>query len=257
LKRKTYPIVLSTNDLICDDINVLITEGFFVVKEANIGLSNYLSFINDALTFSIDDNNQILTLSHSFTSGKNKHRQQYGGGKNQPLPKACGLDKHPNWTIFDATAGIGRDAYVLAGLGAQVTLCEQHPVLYALLVDAIKRGALNEEVGTVIQRMQVIHGNSLDVLNNLLETKSKLPDVIYLDPMYPDRKKSAKVKKEMQILQHLVGYNSQDNSLFEAAYATACHRVVVKRPKSAVTLASCKPSYTVKSLNTRYDVYVI
>lgn len=257
MNPESFPIVDSQNDSVCDAIKSLIAEGVFERAETNNGLANYLYFDKNALTYSLQDNNQTLTLSHSFTSGKNKHRQQYGGGKNQPLPKACGLDKHPDWTIFDATAGIGRDAYVLASLGAQVTLCEQHPVLYALLVDALNRAALNEEVKTVVQRMQIIHGNSSDVLNAMPETTVKRPDVIYLDPMYPDRKKSAKIKKEMQILQHLVGHNTQDDLLFETAYATAIMRVVVKRPKTAKSITSIKPSYNVSSENTRYDVYVL
>jgi 16S rRNA (guanine1516-N2)-methyltransferase len=75
--------------------------------------------------------------------------------------------------------------------------------------------------------------------------------------MYPDRKKSAKIKKDMQILQYLVGHNTQDGLLFETAYATAINRVVVKRPKTAKSITSIKPSYNVSSENTRYDVYVL
>ena len=256
MKPEPFPIVESLNDSICDPIKSLIAEGVFERAETNNGLSSYLYFNQNALTYSLQDNNQTLTLSHSFTSGKNKHRQQYGGGKNQPLPKACGLDKHPSWTIFDATAGIGRDAYVLASLGAKVTLCEQHPVLYALLVDALSRAELHEEANSVVQRMRMIHGNSSDVLNIMSETNSKRPDVVYLDPMYPGRKKSAKIKKDMQILQQLVGHDSQDDILFETAFSTALSRVVVKRPKTATPITSRKPSYNVSSENTRYDVYV-
>jgi len=257
LNANPFPYVSSPNDSICNAIQALIENDTFELSDTNAGLCSYLFFDENALTYSLRADNQTLTLSHSFTSGKNKHRQQYGGGKNQPLPKACGLDKHPNWTIFDATAGIGRDAYVLASLGAQVTLCEQHPVLYALLVDALNRAALDEEVKAVVQRIQIIHGNSSDVLNAMPETTVKRPDVIYLDPMYPDRKKSAKIKKDMQILQYLVGHNTQDGLLFETAYATAINRVVVKRPKTAKSITSIKPSYNVSSENTRYDVYVL
>lgn len=256
MNSNSFPLVVSTRDSICDAVKSLIDKGIFEVTGTSDNVFSYLFYNENALTYSVQNNNQTLTLSHSFTSGKNKHRQQYGGGKNQPLPKACGLDKHPDWTIFDATAGIGRDAFVLASLGAQLTLCEQHPVLYALLVDGLNRAALNEDVKNVVQRMQIIHGNSLDVMNDMVTTKSKRPNVIYLDPMYPDRKKSAKIKKDMQILQHLVGHHAEDNLLFEAAYATACSRVVVKRPKTAVAISSIKPSYNVSSVNTRYDVYV-
>ena len=207
MKLDSFPIVISKKDLICASIEPFIKNGLFQQTDNNKGLLNYLFYNDGALTYTLQDNKQALALSVSFTSGKNKHRQQYGGGKNQPLPKACGLDKHPEWTIFDATAGIGRDAYVLASLGAEVTLCEQHPVLYSLLVDAVKRATMDEETKSIIQRINVVHGNSSQILDNLSNVESKLPDVIYLDPMYPERKKSAKIKKEMQVLQNLVGHD--------------------------------------------------
>lgn len=199
------------------------------------------------------EDNKDLSLNIDFTSGKSRHRLQYGGGKNQPLAKACGLNKHPEWSILDGTAGLAKDAFVLASLGSNIILCEQHPALYSLLIDATQRALDNEETALIAARMKCIHTNSTQYLNELNDK----PDVIYLDPMYPDRKKSAKIKKEMQILQYLVSHSSDDIELFLAALATAVHRVVVKRPKSAAPLNDKPPSYSVSSVNTRYDVYVI
>ena len=104
--------------------------------------------------------------------------------------------------------------------------------------------------------MTCVHQNSVDYLKSLDSSGLERPDVIYLDPMYPERKKSAKIKKEMQMLQHLVSDVNDENELFAVALKMARQRVVVKRPKSAKALINVKPSYTVSSVNTRYDVYV-
>ncbi len=198
-----------------------------------------------------------LSLCIDFVDGKAKHRRQYGGGKNQPLAKSCGLDKHPEWTILDATAGLGKDAFVLASLGAEITLCEQHPALFGLLADALCRAIQDPGVAAIAKRMSCVHQDSIEYMNECDSSSNKRPDVIYLDPMYPDRKKSAKIKKEMQVLQHLTEHTKGDNELLTEALTTAAHRVVVKRPKSAPSLNDKPASYTVSSVNTRYDVYVL
>ncbi|MFT6624944.1 MAG: 16S rRNA (guanine1516-N2)-methyltransferase [Cycloclasticus sp.] len=252
---KTVPLVITDNDQPCADVIGLIESGLFEIHNTAMGLSDktyYLDFIDNALTLHLKTTEESLDLSIDFTAGKSKHRRLYGGGKNQPLPKACGLYKHPEWHIFDATAGLGRDAFVLASLGASVTLCEQNAALYALLVDAKSRGMDNPDTQHFVSNMDCLFRDAVDYLPALIDNK---PDVIYLDPMYPERKKSAKIKKEMQVLQQLVGHADDQTVLLDVALQTAKHRVVVKRSKSAKSLSDTAPSYTVSSENTRYDVY--
>lgn len=188
-----------------------------------------------------------------FISGKNAHRRQFGGGKGQPLARAAGLKTTPLPSIVDATAGFGRDAYVLASLGAQITLLERNPIMACLLQDAIDRGLMDTDMAAEINRMRVINCDSANYLNQLPEIDR--PDVVYMDPMYPSREKSALVKKDMRLLHELVGPDTDSACLLEVARRVARKRVVVKRPKSAPFVADQKPSAVIESKNTRYDIY--
>lgn len=188
-----------------------------------------------------------------FTAGKNQHRRQFGGGRGQPIAKAVGLKKGANPSIIDATAGLGRDAFVFASLGCQVTLVEQQPLVAALLADAMQRAQTNAETAEIIARMQLHHVDAMDYLASLSEAER--PDVVYLDPMYPAREKSALVKKEMQLLHQLVGPDSNSEDLLNLARKVALKRVTVKRPKGADYFANQKPHVSIESKNTRYDIY--
>ena len=251
-----FPILIDPSDRPCVEIHRLIDNKTLIDRLVKNDRC-FLSYKNERLNINLSANNECLSAAIDFIDGKSKHRRQYGGGKKQPLAKACGLDKHPKWRIFDATAGLGKDAFVLASLGGHVTLCEQHPALYSLLVDALSRAAKDDEVGAIVTHMSCVHYDAVEYLDMVEKTPESRPDVVYLDPMYPDRKKSAKIKKEMQILQALVGHTGDAENLLDQAIQTALHRVVVKRPKSADPLGHHAVSYTVSSVNTRYDVYVI
>lgn len=188
-----------------------------------------------------------------FTAGKNQHRRQFGGGRSQPLAKAVGLKKGATPYIIDATAGFGRDAFVFASLGCRVTLIEQNPVIAALLADALERAVEDNDVTQIISRMQLHHDNAVNYLANLNEADR--PDVVYLDPMYPSRDKSALVKKEMQLLHQLVGPDTNSSDLLNVSREVALKRVAVKRPKGAAFFANQPPHVSIESKNTRYDIY--
>ena len=191
-----------------------------------------------------------------FVHGKVGHRRQFGGGRGQTLPKAIGLKHGANPTVVDATAGLGRDAFVLASLGARVTMIERSPVLAALLEDGLKRLAADPELAEIaLSHLQLVHANAIDWLQQQAENKTNRPDVVYLDPMYPHRTKSALVKKEMRALRELVGDDEDASQLLNAARHCATKRVVVKRPKGAPLLDATQPSGNVQSRNTRYDIY--
>ncbi len=188
-----------------------------------------------------------------FVTGKVAHRRQFGGGRGQPIAKAVGLKAGINPHIVDATAGLGRDSFLFASLGCRVTMVEQSPVIAALLEDGLQRGLANSEIAEICQRMTMVSADS----NNYLQQCSDRPDVIYLDPMYPHRDKSALVKKEMRLFQLLLGEPVDSSSLFSTALNCAKKRVVVKRPKGAKTITTQKPTMSIRSKNTRYDVYVM
>ncbi len=189
-----------------------------------------------------------------FEHGKNAHRRRFGGGRRQTLAKAMGIKPNTCPTVIDATAGFGRDAFVFASLGCQVTLLERHPLIAVLLADALQRAQHNPDIQAIIARMTLIHADAIAYLHDLDTTAQ--PDVIYLDPMYPQRKKSAKVKKEMQLLHSLVGQNTDSAALLAIARNRARQRVVVKRPKSAPPITEQLPSLSLSSQHTRYDIYL-
>ena len=216
---------------------------------------------NDKLQLLISEANIAVTAPGlgnpiwiDFTQGKNAHRRQFGGGRGQALAKAVGLKKGATPTILDATAGYGRDAYVLATLGCQITLIERNPILATLLEDAIRRAQADPETQEVALHMQLIHHNTTDYLTQL--SPEHYPDVIYIDPMYPNRQKAALVKKEMQLLHQLIGPDTDSSELLKTARKIARKRVVIKRPKSATIIDQQKPNTAVESKNTRYDIYV-
>ncbi len=190
-----------------------------------------------------------------FVSGALAHRQQFGGGRGQAIAKAIGLKQGKNPAVLDVTAGLARDAYILATLGCRITLVEQSPILCALIEDGIKRGLENEQSAQILSGQFELHNqNAIDFMNKLSEQQR--PDVIYIDPMYPERKKSALVKKDMQILQRLLGKDENDGALLEAALDCARERVVVKRPSHAPCLTDTKPATSISSKKTRYDIYL-
>jgi len=224
--------------------------------DANTSLS--LNYTNEYVE--LKDTEKNISIHIDFLAGDLAHRQQFGGGRGQSIAKAVGLKQGiPPPSIIDATAGLAKDAYVLACLGCPITLLERSPIIVELIRDAIKRAEENEHFQTVLKTgFNVIEKSSIDYLAQLLEKpKTNLPDVIYLDPMYPDRKKSASVKKNMQILQTLLGKDDDTQELLNIALKVANKRVVVKRPKGAANLSNIKPTYQVSSKKTRYDIYII
>ena len=169
-----------------------------------------------------------------------------------------GLKSGNTPSVLDATAGLAGDAFVLATLGCSMTLIERSPIIFTLIENAIERASLNEKFSPIInQGFNLINQDAIDYISNQLEGSNDPPDVIYIDPMYPERKKSALVKKDMQILQRLHDKDDKASELLETALQYAKKRVVVKRPSHAETLNNRKPNTCIKSKKTRYDIYTI
>ena len=190
-----------------------------------------------------------------FVGGAVGHRRKYGGGKSQSIVKAVGVaDAGRELTVLDATAGLGRDAFVLATLGCRVTMVERSPIVRALLADGLARAADNPEVGSIVARMSLQSGHAPEVMQGLIDEQSSF-DVVYLDPMFPHRDKSAAVKKEMVLFQNLLGPDLDADDLLTPALQLAKHRVVVKRPKRAPDLNGQEPGYRLEGKSGRFDIY--
>jgi len=213
---------------------------------------NFLLQLNyQALELLKLDEPKLGGIKVDFVEGATAHRRKFGGGRGQDIAKAIGLKHGFTPHILDATAGLGRDAFVLASLGCQVTLMERMPVVAALLDDGIERAKLNSEVSEIANRMNLVHASSIENMDLAQQV-----DVVYLDPMYPHREKSAAVKKEMRVFQSLVGEDLDADDLLAPALALAKYRVVVKRPSYAPPLDNKKPSTSIKMKKNRFDVYV-
>ncbi len=187
-----------------------------------------------------------------FNQGKSAYRQKHQGRGKLPISKACGIKHGDRPTIIDATAGLGQDAFVLAGLGCDVLCIEQQPVLTALLADGLARADKGgERVREIADRITLLQGKAEEVL------ASKRVEVVYLDPMYPHQhtNKRAKVNKGMQLFRVFPGTSSDESTLLQAALQAATDRVVVKRPDWALPLAKQEATYQILSKNHRFDVY--
>ncbi|MBD9423915.1 class I SAM-dependent methyltransferase [Pseudomonas sp. PDM15] len=187
-----------------------------------------------------------------FVEGAVAHRRLYGGGSGQMIAKAVGVQPGVRPCVLDATAGLGRDAFVLASLGCAVTMSERQPIIAALLEDGLARAAHDAEVAPIAAQMRLLQGNAIELMR---DWQGEPPQVIYLDPMFPHRDKSALVKKEMRLFRPLVGDDPDAPALLEAALALASHRVVVKRPRKAPIIEGAKPSYALEGKSSRYDIY--
>ncbi|MDH3713477.1 MAG: class I SAM-dependent methyltransferase [Gammaproteobacteria bacterium] len=188
-----------------------------------------------------------------FGSARSSYRRAFGGGVRQTLARAIGIRGCARPHVVDATAGWGRDAFVLASLGCAVDLIERHPLVAELLADGLRRAAESAHLAQIVQRMRLYRCDAKDYLKGL--TGNALPDAVFLDPMYPHKGKTAAVKKDLRLLRELLGDPVNDTQLLEVACARARARVVVKRPKSAAPLLGRAPDAQVASANTRYDVY--
>ena len=169
---------------------------------------------------------------------------------SQPLIRAMG--KHAKHLV-DATAGMGQDSFALAVYGFSVTAIERSDKIASLLADALSRvHAKPEQAGLLGDQLRVVHADAIKELGHL----QPAPEVIYIDPMYPSRrKKSALAKKEMQLLRAVVGDDPDSLQLFDVARSTASDRVVVKRPVYADPLVA-SPSMSYESKLVRFDVYL-
>ncbi|MEK1906130.1 MAG: class I SAM-dependent methyltransferase [Pseudomonas sp.] len=187
-----------------------------------------------------------------FVEGAVAHRRLYGGGSGQMIAKAVGVQSGVRPSVLDATAGLGRDAFVLASLGCSMTLIERQPIIAALLEDGLQRAVRDAEVAAIATQMRLLTGNAIELMG---QWQGEPPQVIYLDPMFPHRDKSALVKKEMRLFRPLVGDDMDAPALLAAALALASHRVVVKRPRKAPIIEGAKPSYALEGKSSRYDIY--
>ena len=159
------------------------------------------------------------------------------------LSKACGVPQGQR-RILDACAGFGADGMTLAAQGCTVTMVERNTLVWLLL----------REHDQAFGRVTVEHGDCMDFMSGAQDW-----DVVYLDPMFPPRRKTALPNLGLQHLRVLSAQNGSDigdNLQQQIASARSCAaaRVVVKRrlkdPKDALS------AFQIKGKSIRFDVYL-
>lgn len=188
-----------------------------------------------------------------FLHGPSGFRRRSDLSRRQPIATAIGLRSGPV-AVVDATAGLARDSFLLASLGCTVVAVERSTILGAMIRDGMSRAAAkgSAAVSTVLDRLTLVVDDARVVLGS--PSRAALPDVVYIDPMYPPRKKTALPKKEMLMCRRLVGDDGDSAELLAVARLAATRRVVVKRPRYAPPLAP-NPTIRFKGKQVRYDVY--
>jgi 16S rRNA (guanine1516-N2)-methyltransferase len=192
-------------------------------------------------------------LRVDFVSGAVAHRLRFGGGRGQALAKAMGLRSGKTPSIIDATAGLGRDSFILASLGAQVTLIERSEQMHSLLVQGMELARQEGgDFAEIMDRMTLLNGDAKDLLPELSA------EAILIDPMHPPRTKSALVKRELRQVREVVGTDEDAADLVSVALQHARHRVVLKWPAKAAPIEGIKAcSHQILGKSTRYDVFML
>lgn len=188
-----------------------------------------------------------------FTAGRIGHRREAGGLARQLIARAIGFKGSPRHVV-DATAGLGRDAFMLACLGCRVTAIERSPIIAALLEDGLRRAATDPDLAPIVQaRLRLVEGDAKAVLPRLAAEHTC--EVTYIDTMFPQKAKSALAKKEMRICRLVTGDDPDAAELLDIARSCTQSRVVVKRWLRAPALRP-DPDITYKGKTIRYDVYL-
>lgn len=229
-----------------------------VVDSRRIDTPGYVLECGDALRLQATGRKAPGPVLVDFVTGAAAHRRKFGGGKGQQIAKAVGMRGSFYPQVLDATAGLGRDAFVLASLGCEVQMLERNPVVHALLSDGVKRLQIaaqsDPELVPIAARLSLLPRVDSAAAWLSDQAGESLP-VVYLDPMFPSREKSAKVKKEMVAFHHLVGSDEDADRLLAPAMAACYYRTVVKRPRLAPWLAGEKPNLALEGKSGRFDIY--
>jgi len=206
-------------------------------------------FQNNKLFLHMLLDGESSSIHFDLDEGSVAYRAKSVSKSNELIARAIGCKSHYRPRVLDATAGMGRDSFIMAKLGCDVLMQERCEPIYLLLENALIR--LFENQPELKKSLHLQKSNSIESFEQL-----EMIDVIYLDPMFPIRKKSALVKKEMRLFKKLAGEDLDADSLLTHALTANVKRVVVKRPKGAPLLKALKPSHEINSKNFRFDVYL-
>ena len=247
-----------------EKIKLYVESSEYTEKAKSIANKLKVGIINDEK--SIKDEDLILKLGSNGLSLINKNMILHGDFtknmkrlspnkiQSELLIKASKIKgKKEDLIAVDATAGLGEDSLLLATAGFKVYLYENNPIIALLLKDTIKRAKKVPELEEIVCKMEVIEEDSIKAMKEL----DFKPGIILLDPMFPERKKSALVKKKFQLLHFIESPCTDEGEMLEAAISAKPHKIVIKRPLKGEWLANRKPDYSLKGKSIRYDCIIL
>ena len=172
---------------------------------------------------------------------------------NQLLLKACNNKQRSIRTVLDLTGGWGMDSFMIAHNGRDVTMLEQNRLVYAITAHSLKCAETIPKLSQTAGRINIFNTNGSEFLADPMNMSRF--DCIYLDPMFPSHKSSAKPSKEMQLLQQMTA-NVDIELAFKLALAQAKNRVVMKRPLKSPPFSDRRPDLVYREKTIRFDVYL-
>lgn len=249
------------------DARFLLAESQCCASLSEAAERGFLAFLlreQGALSLRDCNNLQQGGVQVDFVSGRMGFRASAERARHEMVVKACAVQKLSSPLIWDLTAGLGRDSWLLAMAGARVRMFERHPVIHALLRDGLQRAQTEPSVADAARRMQLCHLDSHlallqpDIVQGVASGAVDVPDVILIDPMFPhEGRKKAQVKKDMQLFRQLLAGDSDADSLLQPALLRARHRVVVKRALRTPFLAERAPQISLTGKSHRFDIYPV
>lgn len=254
---KNFNIAFINKNVYQETINFAFTEikEKITVKELNkmnkIDNFDYIFIYESNILYLKNCNSNLPAICSNFEDKAINYRLKTTN-KKQELIKACGITNNNKINIIDATAGLGKDSFILASFGAKIIMLEENSLIFAILQDGLKRGQNSENIviKNICNNMQLYNINAI----NFLKTYNNEIDCVYLDPMFPETNKNSLVKKEMQIF-HNLAYFGNNEELLNIALQKAKSRVVVKRMLNNSYLTILKPNFQIFGTNIRFDVY--
>ena len=198
--------------------------------------------------------NHLKELKIDFLHDHINYSRKGHRGKSELIAKALGAGKGIK-KVLDLTCGLAQDAFFLAQLGFNVTALERSPALFEILHQALKSAKTEAPDREDLGRLQIVGMDAFVFLRSEeFGVMDKTEMAIYLDPMFPEKKKTALPRKEMQIFRTLVGNDADASELLALALKSACSRVVVKRPLRAEPLGPGVINQF-EGTTVRYDLY--
>lgn len=207
-----------------------------------------------------------------FNSPKLQHRTK-NNADGEAIVKAIGLKRSARLgvPVYDFTAGLGTEAFLLACAGFSVIAFERDDKVFELLEDGLRRFREDEIDRKVLPdlrlKLEFRKGEASDLVSRGLRAGSLVrAHAVTMDPMFEGEATEAKSlpKKEMALLRRMLPTSNDSGvrELMAAAFSIADVRVVVKRPMGSIDIGGMdsqgrplRPVHRLEGKTARFDIY--